>query len=217
MFYPVFLNLEGKRVVVIGGGEVAERKVSSLLGCGALVTVISPEVTPVLETLARSDAVLLHRRRYAAGDCGGTFLVFCATDDPVLHKAVWADAQQAGVLVNTADQPALCDFITPAVVQRGDLTVAISTSGKSPALGARLRRRLSRLLGPEYGELLELLAEVRPEIRNRIFDIERRKEIHYKILRSGVLGLLRRRDREGARRLVRQVIENFAFQEQATR
>ena len=217
MFYPAFLNLNGKRVVVIGGGRIAEHKVQLLVDCGAQVTVVSPVVTPQLESLAVSNTIALQRRRYEAGDCAGAFLVISATDDPGLHKTVWEDAKRSGAIVNTVDETDLCDFIAPAIIQQGDVTVAISTNAKSPGLAAYLRQRLSGLIGPEYGELLNLLADIRPEIRKRISDVERRKELHYRIIESGVLPLLSSGDREGAERLIRRVIEEYVQQEQPIR
>jgi hypothetical protein len=111
MFYPIYLNLNRRRVVVIGGGEVAERKVESLLGTGASIMVVSPVVTPQLESLAEENKIQLHRRVYTAGDCKHAALVFSATDDADVSAAVFEEAARAGALVNTADQPALCDFI----------------------------------------------------------------------------------------------------------
>src|SRR5262249_38835388 len=153
MFYPVYLDLKRKRVVVIGGGDVAERKVDSLLGTGALIVLISPEVTPRLDSLAKSQQIELHRRVYAAGDCNGATLVFSATDDPDLSARIFEDGSKAGALVNSSDQPALCDFIMPAVVRRGDIAIAISTGGTSPGLAARLRQKIARIIGPEYAKL----------------------------------------------------------------
>src|SRR5262245_33499986 len=111
MFYPVFLNLQKKRVVVVGGGEVAERKVESLLETGASITVVSPRLTPRLNTLAEANKIQILRRRYADGDCDGAAFVFTATDDPKVSAEVFHAANKSGALVNTADQPALCDFI----------------------------------------------------------------------------------------------------------
>src|SRR5438874_2098859 len=141
MFYPVYLNLKAKRVVVVGGGEVAERKVESLLGTEASIVVISPEVTRRLDALEKEKQVELHRRAYRPGDCAGAALVLSATDDPQLSRLVFQEASDAGALVNTADQPSLCDFIMPAVVRRGDIAIAISTGGTSPGLAARLRQQ----------------------------------------------------------------------------
>jgi siroheme synthase-like protein len=210
MFYPVYLNLKGKRVVVIGGGEIAERKVESLLETGASITVVSPKVTPRLTTLSKENRIELLKRVYRPDDCSGAALVLSATDDQQVSTAVWNEAQAAGALVNTADQPALCDFIMPAVVRRGALTIAISTGGTSPALAARLRSRLSRMVGPEYERLLDLLARARPEIRRRVQHGGRRKALHYRILDSDVMSLLEQNDGNGAERRLQEIIEDFA-------
>jgi precorrin-2 dehydrogenase len=208
MFYPVYLTLKNKRVVVVGGGPVAERKVESLLETEASINVISPEVTSRLEALAKSGQIQLQRRPYAAGDCAGAALVFSATDDASVSQAVFDEATATGALINTADKPALCDFIMPAVVRRGDIAVAVSTGGTSPGLAAQLRDRIATLIGPEYAQLAELLAKVRPEIQRRISDEEQRKALHYRILNSDIIERLRLNDHEGAERRLREIIES---------
>jgi precorrin-2 dehydrogenase/sirohydrochlorin ferrochelatase len=208
MFYPVYLNLKNKRVVVIGGGAVAERKVESLLGTEAFIKVVSPEVTPRLDALAAAGQIQLQRRAYTTGDCEGVALVFSATDDAAVSRAVFDDATEAGALVNTADKPALCDFIMPAVVRRGDIAVAVSTGGTSPSLAAQLRDKIATLIGPEYAQLAELLAAVRPEIQRRISDEEQRKALHYRILNSDIMERLSLNDREGAERRLKEIIES---------
>jgi precorrin-2 dehydrogenase/sirohydrochlorin ferrochelatase len=208
MFYPVFLNLKGKRVVVIGGGEVAERKIESLLGTGALIVVVSPEVTTHLAELADTDRIQWDKREYSPGACNGAALVLSATDNSEVSRAVFQEAAAAGVLVNTADQPALCDFIMPAVVRRGDIAIAISTSGTSPGLAARLRRKISGVVGPEYARLSELLSRARPEIRRRIPNEQERKALHYRILDSDIIIRLKENDTAGAERLLREIIES---------
>jgi siroheme synthase-like protein len=213
MFFPIYLNLSGKRVIVIGGGEVAERKVASLSGTGAEISVISPHLTPNLSSLAKSNTISWKGRNYVHGDCSGATLVFSATDDPTVSRAVWEEATTAGILINTADQPLLCDFIMPAVVRRGDLAIAISTGGASPALAATLREKLSEVFGPEYEELLKLLAQARTEIQRRFHDEGDRKALHYRILESNLIDLLKRQDRESAERLLREMIEEFACEE----
>ena len=150
------------------------------------------------------------------GDSSGATLVLSATNDPAISREVWEEATKAGILVNTADQPALCDFIMPAVVRRGELAVAISTGGASPALAATLREKLSEILGPEYEELLEILSRARPEIQRRFQDERDRKALHYRILESNLIGLLKRQDRENAERLLRELIEDFACQERTS-
>lgn len=216
MFYPVYLNLKGKRVVVIGGGEVAERKTASLLDTGASIVVISPEVTPRIASLANARIIELHQRPYAEGDCTGAALILSATDDPDVSRAVWKEATGAGILVNTADQPELCDVIMPAVVRSGDLTIAISTGGTSPALAARLRGRFARMLGPEYARLIDLLAQYRPEIRRRVLDERDRKALHYRILDSDIITCLKSNDSDGAERRLRQIIEDFLCAEKTS-
>jgi len=216
MFYPVYLNLKGKRAVVIGGGEVAERKAGSLRDTGATIVVISPDVTPHLASLARENRIELHQRPYAPGDCAGAALVLSATNDPAVSRAVWQEASAAGILVNTADEPALCDFIMPAVIRRGDLTIAISTGGASPALAARLRERFSRILGPEYGQLLRMLAEARPEIRRRVRGEEDRRALHYRILDSDIITSLRHNDSASAEQRLREIIDDFACRREAS-
>jgi len=213
MFFPVYFNLTGKRVVVIGGGDVAERKIASLSGTGAEVTVISPDLTPNLSSLANSNAISWKKRSYVRGDCSGAALVFSTTDDPETSRAVWEEATAAGTLINPGDQPSLCDFIMPAVVRRGDLAIAISTGGASPALAATLREKLSEVFGQEYEELLKLLSQARTEIQQRFHDDGDRKALHYRIVESNLIDLLKHHDRDGAQRLLKEMIEEFACQE----
>ena len=208
MFYPVYLNLKNKRVVVIGGGAVAERKVESLIGTGAAIVLISPEVTSRLDSLAKSNHIQLHRRPYVSGDCAGAALVFSASDDAKVSASVFQEATNAGAFVNTADQPALCGFIMPAVVRRGDVAIAISTGGTSPGLAAQLRRKIGKIIGPEYAKLTQLLSKARPEIRRRVPDSEQRKALHYRILKSDIMDRLKRNDAAGAERRLREIIES---------
>jgi precorrin-2 dehydrogenase len=208
MFYPVYLNLAGKRVLVVGGGEVAERKIESLLGTGATIVVVSPDATSRILLLATEKRVELHRRIYKTEDCAGANFVFSATDDAAVSEAVFNDAHAAGALVNTADQPPLCDFIMPAVVRRGDIAIAISTGGTSPGLAARLRQKIAKLIGPEYGQLAQLLARSRPQILKRIPDQAARKALQYRILDSDIMTYLKEDDIAGAERRLREIIES---------
>lgn len=166
-YYPAFLDLQGKQAVVIGGGPVAARKVNSLLPTGAQVTVISPDLTPELARLSERRSVEVLRRGYTPGDLRGAYLAVIATDDPDLNRQAAVEARAEGVLVNTVDDVAYCDFIAPAVVQQGDITLAVSTNGKSPAMARFLREQLELFLSPDYGDLLEVLEKVRKELRRR--------------------------------------------------
>jgi precorrin-2 dehydrogenase/sirohydrochlorin ferrochelatase len=212
MFYPVFLNLKGKRVVVIGGGEVADRKIQSLMDTGASILVVSPEVTSGIASLFEQKRIHLFNRHYVAGDCAGAALVFSATGDAEISRAVYEEATALGIFINTADQPAQCSFIMPAVVRRGDIGVAISTSGTSPALAARLRRKISGIIGPEYARLAELLSRARPEIRRKLRTEQNRKDLQYRIIDSDIITLLKVDDIAPAERRLKEIIEDFVVE-----
>jgi len=166
-YYPIYLNLERRCCVVVGGGTTAERKVQGLLECGALVTVVSPDLTIVLRDLAGRGLLDWKAREYQAGDLEGAFLAVAATDNSRVHEEVAQEAEQRGVPLNVIDAPALCTFITPAVVRRGEVTFAVSTGGHSPALARRLREELeeSSVLG--WAELAEMVSEVRLALREK--------------------------------------------------
>src|SRR5881275_989228 len=198
-FYPVFLDLRGRRAVVIGGGAVAEQKVHGLVGAGAHVTVVSTDVTPALGALARRNAIEHKRRPYRRGDIKGAWLAIAATDDRGTNGAVWAEAEQLGVPLNAVDDLEHCSFIAPAVHREGDITVAVSTAGKSPALAVRLRQRIARLVGRAEARLCELLGELRPGLAERVPDAPARTALWYRIVDSDVIDFLRRGDIEGAR------------------
>ncbi|MDQ4096897.1 MAG: bifunctional precorrin-2 dehydrogenase/sirohydrochlorin ferrochelatase [Actinomycetota bacterium] len=160
--YPVNLIVEGRRCLVVGGGDVAARKVAGLRACGAQVKVVAPAVN---EEIRRTPGVAWEERAYRRGDVEGHRLVIAATDDTAVNAAVYRDAEAAGVWVNGADDPAHCSFTLPSVVRRGSLQVTVSTGGRSPALARWLRERLESEIGPEYEVLLDLLADERQSIR----------------------------------------------------
>ncbi|MGD9797010.1 MAG: bifunctional precorrin-2 dehydrogenase/sirohydrochlorin ferrochelatase [Acidimicrobiia bacterium] len=160
--YPVTLVVEDRPCLVVGGRGVARQKVIGLLAAGARVTVVAPEVD---EDVAALD-VVVERRPYRSGEVAGYRLVLTATGDPEVNRRVHADAEAAGVWVNAADDPANCSFTLPAVVRRGDLSVAVATGGRSPALASWLRARLEGELGPEYEVVLQLLASERDGLRS---------------------------------------------------
>jgi uroporphyrin-III C-methyltransferase/precorrin-2 dehydrogenase/sirohydrochlorin ferrochelatase len=206
-FYPVFLNLRGRRAVVIGGGAVAEQKVLGLLSAGAHVTVVSPETTPRLAELAAAGEIDLRRRPYRSGDLAGAWLAIAGTDDRAANAQVWAEAERDGVLLNAVDDLDHCSFIAPAIHREGDVTVAVSTSGKSPALAARLRRRVGRLVGPAEARLCDLLGELRPELAARVPDTRARTALWYRIVDSDVIEFVRRGDMEGARERIDELVD----------
>ena len=162
MGYIVNLVVEGREVLIVGGGEIAGRKVEDLLAAKARVTLVAPEVCERIEALAAG--IQLHRRPYQAGDIGNSFVVIAATDDEELNAAVSRDCAARNVLVNVVDRPALCTFTVPATLRRGDLTIAIATNGRCPAFASILREELEGRYGPEYGELVERFARFRREL-----------------------------------------------------
>jgi precorrin-2 dehydrogenase/sirohydrochlorin ferrochelatase len=160
-YIPIFLDVTGRQCVVVGGGEVAARKVESILAAGAHVTVVSPTLSRPMEAIVANGLVTHLARNYQRGDIRGCVLVYAATDDPKLHRELAAEARALGIPVNVVDVPELCTFIAPAVVKRGALQIAISTGGASPAFAARLRRNLEDQFGIEYARTLEVLGAAR--------------------------------------------------------
>ena len=160
-YIPIFFDVAGRLCVVVGGGEVAVRKVESLQEAGARVTVVSSRLSPPLQAVVERGLVTHIARDYAPGDIKGSVLVYAATDDPGLHRELAAEARSLGIPINVADVPELCSFIAPAVVKRGALQIAISTGGASPAFAARIRRELEERFGAEYALTLDLMRAAR--------------------------------------------------------
>jgi siroheme synthase-like protein len=164
-FYPVFLDLSGRRCLVVGGGTIAERRVEALLEAGAAVTLVSPTLTPALAALGAAGRIRHVARAYEPGDLAGAALAFTVADDPAVSPVVAREARERGVWLNAADEPAHCDFILPGLVRRGVLTVAVGSGGASPALTRALREHLDGTLGPEWAALAELAARARLDLR----------------------------------------------------
>jgi len=204
--YSVTLNIHGKLCVVVGGGAVAERKVLSLLEAGATVRLISPQLTCTLHELADAGQIDWLNRRFEHGDLTDALLVFAATDNAAVNAAVAQDAAAAGKLVNVADAPELCGFQAPAVVRRGDLSIAISTSGKSPALAARIRKALAAEYGPEYAVLLDLLGRIRERTLAGTADSQARRNLFENLLHEDILLWIKTGQQERLRSHLRAVL-----------
>jgi uroporphyrin-III C-methyltransferase/precorrin-2 dehydrogenase/sirohydrochlorin ferrochelatase len=175
-YYPAFLDLAGKRVVVVGGGLIATRKVTGLLECGpSPLVVVAPRASETVEVLAAAGRIEWRSRAYEAGDLHGANLAIAASDDRALNAAVARDARERHVPVLAVDDPATCDFIAPAVVKRGDVVVAVSTGGRSPAMARRTRERVERSLPTYWGDLLDVAAQAREQLgpERRCLDGER--------------------------------------------
>ena len=205
---PITLDLAGRLCVVVGGGEVAGRKVRDALAAGGRARVVSPETVPELDALAAEGRIELRRARFSPECLKGAALAFVATDDEAVNEAAARAAKEAGIWVNVADRPALCDFHVPATVRRGDLLIAVSTSGKSPALAARVRRALEREFGPEYERLIAVLGELRETVARRAgLSQKERHAIYERVLDSDVLLFLKQGRGEDAARLARAIAE----------
>jgi len=214
-FYPVFLNLKGRHCVVVGGGTIAEQKVVGLLDAGARVTVVSPELTWKLEDLVSTGAIEVRRRPYQRGDLEGAFIAIAATDDRSANAAVWDEAEERGILLNAVDDLPHCSFIAPAIHREGDIAVAISTGGKSPAFAVRLRERIAALIGREEGDFLNLLGELRPHVAARVPNFKLRTRLWYQIVDSDAIEYVRRGDVTGARRRIEELVEQTASGQRA--
>jgi len=197
-YYPIFLNTTGKKCVVVGGGQVALRRVRALLEYRANVELISPELCPELGQLAESGEIQILHREYQAGDLKGAVIAIAATDDSDINLQVVKEAQSKGVLVNVVDAPESSDFILPSYVRRGDVTIAISTAGRSPALARKIRTRLEKDFGTEYASLALLIDEVRAEVKRQGIKVD--GDVWQEALDLSLLtDLLRRGDSKKAR------------------
>lgn len=202
-YFPVALDLGGRRCLLVGGGVVAQRKLEALVAGGADdVVVVAPSITPGVNAITDEHGFELRGRAFEAQDLEGVFLAMVATDDPGVNGRVATAARARGVLVNAADDPAHCDFILPAVVRRGDVQVAVTTGGRSPALARHLREWLEAEVPKEYGALLDIIAAIRGELRREGQRVD--AERWQRAIGDEALRLLRGGDIDAAERLVRE-------------
>jgi precorrin-2 dehydrogenase/sirohydrochlorin ferrochelatase len=206
-YYPVFLNLDGKKAVVVGGGKVAQRKVITLLAAGADVTVISPSLTGKLRKALSGGRIRHIPRLYRKNDLKGVFLVVAATDSPETNRRVSKDAP---ALVNVVDVPAECNFIAPSVVRRGQLLIAISTGGASPAFSRVLRKELQIRYGPEFSGYLKFVKEIRAKAMATIPQKDRRERFLKGLASEEILVALRGKGVEAAKKTVTGRLEKLA-------
>jgi precorrin-2 dehydrogenase/sirohydrochlorin ferrochelatase len=205
-FYPILVDLQGKRALVVGGGKVAQRKIETLLEHGASVRVVARDLTPPLEELRRGKKVEYLGVEFSDAFLEGAFFVFSATDDASLNRRVSRAAQQRGLLVNAVDQPADCNFIVPSVLSRGDLLVAVSTSGKSPAFARKVRLELERHFGEEYGLFLNLMGSLRKEILALGLSQDQNKDAFEALVHSDLLETIRDKNWDLACEIIGKVL-----------
>jgi precorrin-2 dehydrogenase/sirohydrochlorin ferrochelatase len=193
-YYPVNLDMRNRKCLVVGGGDVGTRKVITLLECGALVTVVSINASEKLLKLAESGLIELKKRPYTGADLAGMFLVICATDNEQLNMQVGGDAEKMNMLCNVADRPEACNFILPALVKRGDLVIAVSTSGKSPAFAKKIRKDLEEQYGVEYADFLKLMGAIRKKLLSKRHEPEAHKPLFEKLINKDIVKLIKNND-----------------------
>jgi precorrin-2 dehydrogenase/sirohydrochlorin ferrochelatase len=202
----MFLKLEGKRCLVVGAGKVGEPKIGGLIGTGARVHVIALEAAEAVHEWARHGKITLALRAFTPEDLDGAFLAVVATESRGLNESIYREAQRRGVLCNVVDVPEYCDFYYPAVVRRGDLQIAISTSGLSPSLAQRIRQQLERQFGPGYASWVEELGATRKLVLSSDLDPQRKRELLQSLASREALDAALAE--EGAKRVAKEVAEN---------
>jgi siroheme synthase-like protein len=190
-YYPIYLDIEDRPVLIIGGGEVCARKAETMLKYGGRVTVVSPAFTSEIERWAEEDRVVLRRKRYDEADLDGAAIVIASTDDPCINARIARDCRRRKIPVNVVDVTHLCEFIVPAIVESGSIQIAISTGGKSPALARTLKEDLRRAVGPEYAEVNDVLGTLRPGAKKVLPTDVDRKRFFDGIIAAGILEMLR--------------------------
>ena len=205
-YYPVNLDIRNRNCLVVGGGTVATRKVLTLIKCGAIVTVVSPVVGNELGKLALNDAICLKERNYRSTDMDHMFLVIGATDDRDLNRQIFKDAEARETLCNIADQPDVCNFILPSVIHQGDLIIAISTSGKSPAYAKKLRKDLEKTFGKEHAVFLKLMGAIREKLLAAEHAPEAHKQTFEDLIQKGLIDLIKHQKIDAINRLLEDTL-----------
>lgn len=201
-YYPIFLDIRDKKCVIVGGGEVAARKAERLLDCGAKVFVISPKLSPEIAALKEKNMICHIAAQYAGDLINEAALIIGATDDEETNAQISRDARSKGIPVNIVDDPQKCDFILPAVVQRGDLTITIGTGGKSPALARHLREELEAKYGPEFEIFLNVLGGLRVKMAK---NAGVGKDWFDALIRAGILESIKDKDIKKVKETVKKI------------
>ncbi len=204
-YYPIYMDIAGKSCIVIGGGEVGERKVLRLLEYGARVTVVSKALTPTLKILREGNSIHCIDDVYATDQLTGAFLVIGATDQDAVNQRISEDCRHKGIMVNIVDNPVLCDFILPSLCERGDLSIAVSTGGKSPALARRIRQDMEKAYGEEYAVLLEIMGDLRDKVIAAGRSSADNRDIFEALLQSTILEEIREERWAEVKRIVRDI------------
>ncbi len=213
-YYPANLDINNRKCLVIGGGGVGTRKVKTLINCGAVVYLVSLKSTDELLRLSSQKKIILKERAYKSSDLDGKFLVIGATNNQELNKKISKDAEKRNMLCNIADVPDKCNFILPAIVDRGDLVISISTSGKSPAFAKKLRKDLEKQFGDEYTDFLRFMGAVRQRLLSEKHEPEAHKHLFESLINGGLPDLIKNNQIEYIDRLLLEVLgKGFCFDE----
>ena len=207
--YPIFLKLHNRPCLIIGGGEVACRKAETLLEYGAQVDVVTPEASVGMQALAEDGLHRLTLRGYEDGDEEGYTLVFAATGDSAVNRRIAENCRRKGILLNAVDDPDNCDFYVPAQLHRGDVTVAVSTYGKSPVLAAYTKERIADVVTEEYGILADLLGEIREEVNASGRSMEEKKAFYRELMEKDPLTMIRNEGTQQVREMFRSCISSW--------
>ncbi|HEY6842778.1 MAG TPA: bifunctional precorrin-2 dehydrogenase/sirohydrochlorin ferrochelatase [Thermoanaerobaculia bacterium] len=211
-YYPIFLDVEDRDVVIIGGGNVCARKAETMLRYGANVTVVSPEFTEEIESWARDGRIRIKRKAYEDSDLEGASIVIASTDSESVNERIARDCRRRKIPVNVVDVTHLCEFIVPAIIEKGSIQLAVSTGGKSPALARTLKEDLQRIIGPEYAEINDVLGELRPAAKKALPTDADRKHFFDGILARGVLEMLREGRRQQAYDVIAEACEEAGIE-----
>ncbi len=213
-YYPILVDLEGRKVIVVGGGNVAERKINALLECNAVISLVAKDLTPTLKRYTEAEHIQFLGQDFIERFLDGAFLVIAATDDMHLNHEISEAAKKRGLLVNAVDQPKDCGFIVPSIVQRGALMIAISTSGKSPALAKKIRQKLSDQFGNEYAEFLNLMGRLRKEILAQGLSQQENSRIFHALVDSPALEAIAEKDWIRLTTILNKIFNNRLTQEE---
>ena len=206
-YYPIYIDIEDRGVVIIGGGNVCARKAETMMKYGARVTIVSPTFTDEIEQWARDGQLAIKRKQYEEGDLEGANLVIASTDDQSVNEQVAADCRRRRIPVNVVDVTPLCEFIVPAIIEKGSVQIAVSTGGKSPALARTLKEDLQRMIGPEYAEVNDVLGTLREGAKKVLPTDVDRKRFFDGIIARGILDMLRDGRRTEAYEAIRAACE----------
>ncbi len=201
-YYPIYLDIEDRDVLIVGGGNVCARKAETMMKYGARVTIVSPDVTDEIARWADERRLTVQRKRYEEADLAGRSIVIASTDDLCINGRIARDCRRRRIPVNVVDVTHLCEFIVPAIVEQGSIQLAVSTGGKSPALARTLKEDLQRLVGPEYAEVNDVLGTLRSEAKKRLPTDTDRKRFFDGIIATGILGMFRKGRRREAYEMI---------------